>query len=128
MRTVARLLLALAALTLAAGGTAHAIAFRGAVRAVDGSALPAFFAGAFKGLWLSDSATLFAQALTFALIVARPGLAARPLILILALAPLASAAMIYMTMGRFFAGHLLLLASVAALLGGALHHGTPGAA
>lgn len=117
----ARLLLAFAALCLAAGSAAHAVAFPKAAPVIDGSNLPAFFAGAFKGLWLSDSASLFALALAFAFIATQPSSAARPLILLLALAPLASAALIYTTMGSFYAGHLLLLASAAALLGGALH-------
>jgi hypothetical protein len=121
MRAATRILLAFAALCLAAGGATHAVAFPKAAMVIDGSNLSAFFASAFKGLWLSDSASLFASALAFGFIAARPGSAARPLILLLALAPLASAAMIYATMGNFFAGHLLLLASAAALLGGALH-------
>ena len=119
--TRARALLAFTALCLAAGSAAHAVAFPGAAPVIDGSNLPAFFTGAFKGLWLSDSATLFALALAFAFIATQPSSATRLLIVLLALAPLASAALIYMTMGSFYAGHLLLLASAAALLGGALH-------
>jgi hypothetical protein len=40
---------------------------------------------------------------------------------LLALAPLAYATAIFATMGNFFAGHLMLLAGIAALIGGALH-------
>ena len=121
MRTATRSLLSLAALVLAAGGGTHLLAFPGAARAVGGSNLPAFFAATFRALWLGDSATLFAQALAFGALAARPGLAARPLILVLALGPLANAVAIYITMGGFFAGHLLLLAGATALLAGALH-------
>jgi len=117
----ARLLLAFAALCLAAGSAAHAVAFPRAAPVIDRSNLPAFFAGVFKGLWLSDSASLFTLALAFGFIAIQRRSATRPLILLLALAPLASAVLIYMTMGGFYAGHLLMLASAAALLGGALH-------
>jgi hypothetical protein len=57
MRAATRFLLAFAALCLAAGGAAHAVAFPKAAQVIDGSNLPAFFASAFKGLWLSDSAS-----------------------------------------------------------------------
>jgi hypothetical protein len=44
---------------------------------------------------------------------------------LLALAPLAFATAIFATMGNFFAGHLMLLAGTAALIGGALHRYAP---
>ena len=120
VRPVSRFLFAFSALCLAAGSTVHAVAFPKAAGVVSRSNLPSFFASAFKGLWLSDSASLFALALVFGFIATRPHSATRLLAVLLGLVPLASAVSIYSTMGNFFAGHVLLLASGAALLGGAL--------
>jgi hypothetical protein len=86
---------------------------------------PGFFGATFKGLWLSESASLFCLALVFGVIVAKPCVAARRLVLVLALAPLACAVLIYATVGSFFAAHLLLFASAAALVGGTLHGEAP---
>jgi hypothetical protein len=52
-------------------------------------------------------------------------MASRSLVVLLALAPLAFATAIFATMGNFFAGHLMLLAGTAALIGGALHRYAP---
>jgi hypothetical protein len=121
MRFVARLLLAFSSLCLASGGVVHALAFPKAATVAEHSALPAFFSAAFNGLWLNDSVASVALALAFGSIAAFPGMASRSLVLLLALAPLAFATAIFATMGNFFAGHLMLLAGTAALIGGALH-------
>jgi hypothetical protein len=117
--TVSRLSLAVSALIMAAGGIAHGLAFMNASNVVAHSDLKPFFAAAFKGLWLADSATSIVMAVVFAALAAQPGLATRPLIAILALVPLASAIVIYATMGAFFAGHIMLAAGAAALAGAA---------
>jgi hypothetical protein len=121
MRVASRLFLALGSLCLAAGGAIHALAFPKAATVAEHSTLPAFFSAAFKGLWLSDSVSSVALALAFGSIAANPRMASRSLIVLLALAPLAYATAIFATMGNFFAGHLMLLAGIAALIGGALH-------
>jgi hypothetical protein len=121
MRFAPRLLLAFSSLCLAFGGAVHALAFPKAAIVADHSTLPAFFSAAFKGLWLSDSITSVALALAFGSIAAFPRMASRSLVVLLALAPIAFATAIFATMGNFFAGHLMLLAGTAALIGGALH-------
>ncbi len=114
MRFSPRLLLAFSSLCLAAGGAVHALAFPKAAMVAEHSTLPAFFTAAFKGLWLSDSASCVALAIAFGSIAACPRIASRSLIVLLALAPLAFAGVIFATMGNFFAGHLMLLAGVVA--------------
>jgi uncharacterized membrane protein YdbT with pleckstrin-like domain len=120
MRTPARVLLALSALCLAAGGVVHSMAYPKAAVVVDHSTLAAFFAAAFKGLWLCDSANSLWLAIVLGAIAAWPRVAARALVVILGLGPVANALAIYATMGNFFAGYLMLLSGVLALLGGAL--------
>ena len=120
VRAATTVLLGFVAVCLAAGGVLHGLAFLKAAQVIDRSNLPAFFAGTFKGLWLSESASLLGLGLVFGVIAAQPAFAARRLILLLALTPLACAAFIYTTVGSFFAGHLLSLAGAAALLGGIL--------
>jgi hypothetical protein len=125
VRFAPRLLLAFSSLCLAAGGAVHALAFPKAATMAEHSTLPAFFSAAFKGLWLSNSVASVALALAFGSIAAFPGMASRSLVVLLALAPLAFATAIFATMGNFFAGHLMLLAGTAALIGGALHRYAP---
>lgn len=111
-----RLSLAFSALLLGAGGVVHALSFPKA-GAVAAHGLNMFYAAAFNGLWLSDSATSIVLALAFASLALRPQWAATQLVAILSFAPIGSAIAIYWTMGMFFAGHLMLAAGVAALLG-----------
>lgn len=99
----------------------HTMAYPKATAVLDDSTLAAFFAAAFKGLWLGDSVYLLWLALVLSTIAAWPRLASRALVLILALGPLASAVALYATMGNFFAAHLLLLAGALALVGGAVY-------
>jgi hypothetical protein len=120
VRTPARVLLALSALCLAAGGVAHGMAYPKAAVVVDHSSLAAFFAAAFKGLWLCDSANSLWLALVLGVISAWPRVAARALVVILALGPVANALAIYWSLGNFFAGHLMLLSGALTLVGGAL--------
>ncbi|MBI3678522.1 MAG: hypothetical protein HY243_18085 [Proteobacteria bacterium] len=117
MQVASRILFAFSALCLAPGAVVHAAAYPKAAVVIDGSNLPARFAAIFKGLWLGDCATVFGVALAFALIAIWPRLASKPLIVLLALLPVASAAAIYATVGNFLPGHLLLVAGGAALLG-----------
>jgi hypothetical protein len=115
--TVSRLSLAVSALILAAGGIVHGLHFTNASNVVAHSDLKPFFATAFNALWLADSATSIVMAIVFAALAAQPGWATRPLVAILALVPIASAIVIYATMGAFFAGHEMLAAGAAALVG-----------
>lgn len=114
---IPRLLLALSSLILALGGLAHARAFRGAAAAIRNAHLASSLYGKdFLTLWLADSTTLLAVAALFAMIAARPGAASRALVIVIALIPAATAILIYVFVGNFYAGHLLLGASVASIL------------
>jgi len=96
----------------------HAAAFPKAQVAIDGTNLPHFYAGSSKALWLADSATLFILAVIFGLIAARPSVASRPLVILVALIPAATAILIYTFLGGFIAGHILVAIAILALLAG----------
>lgn len=121
MRAASRALFAFSALCLAAGGCLHALGFSKASGVVSQSNLAALFAAAFRGLWLSNSATMLGLALVFGFIALRPHAATKPLTILLGLVPLACAVTIYSMMGSFFGGHVFALAGAAAILGGALN-------
>jgi hypothetical protein len=115
---MARYFLAFSSLILGAGGLMHAAAFNRAAAAVASASLPPFFANSFKALWLIDSATQLILAALLAAIAARPAVATRPVVLLLAFIPAATAGLIYRFVGSFFAGHLLAAAAAGILLGG----------
>ena len=121
MHFASRLLLAFSATCLAGGALVHALAFPKAAVIADHSTLSTFYSGAFKGLWICDSLTSIGLALAFGAIAAYPSIAARPLVILLALPPLAFAAALFATLGNFFPGYLMLLAGAAAFTGGLLH-------
>jgi len=113
-----RLLLGFSSLVLALGALVHAAAFAKALAAVGRSNLAPFFGTCLKALWLADSTTCLILAATFGLIAARPAAATRPLVLLLALIPTATAVLIYTFLGAFFAGHFLLVPAAAAFIAG----------
>ena len=113
-----RLLLAVSAILLAFGGIMHARAFGGTVAAVAASNLPTFYAKSLKALWLIDSATLLTLSVIFGLIASRPYMARRPVILLLAVVPGATAYFLYRFLGNFLPAHMLVAAAVTAALGG----------
>ncbi len=119
-----RFLLALSSIISALGGAMHAAAFRKALVAIDVSNLPRFYGGSSKGLWLADSATLFILAVIFALIAARPSVASRPLVMLVALIPAATSIMIYTFLGGFIAGHILLAIALLAIAAGSQFPGS----
>jgi hypothetical protein len=117
-----RYLLAAAALLLLAGAAMHAIPFPKVAPMFD-SALPSvFLVGASKALWLANSSNLAVLGLVFALLAARPQFGSPWLTALLAIAPLASAAWIYVFVGAFYALYLLLVAAALALSSAALAH------
>jgi hypothetical protein len=83
--------------------------------------MPKFFAAAFRGLWLGDALSSLALALVFAAVSLLPRLSSRPLIMLIAVGPIAVAIAIFVTMGNFYAGYLTMLAGLAALSGAVLH-------
>jgi hypothetical protein len=124
VKTLPRFLLAFASITLLLGGVIHASAFHKAASALAAVDLPSFYANSFKALWLIDSATLIALAIVFGIITARPLMATRWTVVLLALIPAATAVLIYTFVGRFFPAHMLAVASVAAVLGGLRYPGS----
>lgn len=113
-----RFLLAASSLLAAVGGAAHAAPFNHALAAIAAANLRPFYSNSFKALWLGDSTTLFILAAVFALTAARPSVATRHVVLLLALIPAAVAVLIYTFLGGFFAGHLLLTIAALAFIAG----------
>ncbi len=112
-----RLLFGSASLLSALGGLAHAAAYGKAATFVAASNLPRFYAGCCKGLWLADSTTLFILAALFGFLAVQPAAATRSVIMLVSLIPAATAIVLYIFLGNFFAGHLLLLIAVLGFLG-----------
>jgi hypothetical protein len=116
--TVSRLLMAAAAAIFAFGGAMHWLAFSNkASRAIEGSNLGGFLGKEMKVLWLADSTTLMALALLFGFIATQPRIAAKPMIILLALIPAATTALLYTFLGPFYAAHLLLAATLMVIAG-----------
>jgi hypothetical protein len=113
-----RFLLAFSSLLSAAGGALHAAAFGKALPAISASNLPRVYGGSSKALWLADSAVLFIVAAVFGLIAIRPSTATRPIVMLVALIPAATAVLIYTFLGNFFAGHILVAIAALALFAG----------
>ena len=116
-----RALLAGAAAIFAGGGLLHAVAyFSKAHLLIEGASVKAFFGNELKVLWLADSTTLAGVALILGFLSLRPASVSRALLLLLALVPGATTALLYAYLGPFYAAHLLLLGTamvvIAALL------------
>ncbi len=113
-----RFLLAFSSFLLVVGAVMHAVAFRMTLTAVAKSDIPAFFGNSLKALWLGDSATLLIVAVLFCLFAIRPSTATRLVVLLVSLVPAATAVLLYIFLGNFFAGHLLIVTSAVAFLAG----------
>lgn len=109
---ISKILLVMAALVLAVGGVMHARAFAGTDAAVAASNLPAFYGNSLKALWLADSAILLILAALYGVVAVRPALASRTVVVLTALIPAATAACLYVFLGKFFAAHMLMGAGV----------------
>jgi hypothetical protein len=121
MYRTSRILLALAALLMAVGGTMHALAFFAKVSAqISAAKLSPFLEGAFKGLWLIDSSTMLCMALIFGWLAVRPFAATRAVIAMLGLIPLGTGLLLYIYLGNFFAAHIMMATTVSAWLAAAL--------
>lgn len=120
MRT-ARFLLALASLLFLAGAVLHAVTIKRTLSAIDrASNLTPFLAKSFKMLWIADSTTMFILALVFGLIAVQPSAASRPVVVLLGVVYATMAVLVYLFLGDFFAGHILLAGATAVLIGGLL--------
>jgi hypothetical protein len=118
MKFLGRLLIAFSAILLAIGAWIHTSAFNKMSAAVAKSDLIPFAAKSLRILWLEDSVVLLVLAIAFAVIAARPSTATKWVIVLMALIPAATAALVYYFVGTFIAGHILLAAAIAAILGG----------
>jgi hypothetical protein len=106
-----------AALVLATGAVMHASAFQKIQEALFVSNLTPFAADSLKVLWLADSATCLLIAAFFGCLAANPSSASHIAALLVALIPAATAVMIYIFIGSFIGGHLLLAAAITAIIG-----------
>ena len=120
VKPFARVLLLVAAALLLIGGVLHAAAFGGAVSVLSAVSMPPFYSGSFKGLWLIDSATLVCLAILFGFIAVRPGSVTRWVLVLAALIPAATAALIYTFVGPFFPVYMLAAATLAVLAAGVI--------
>jgi hypothetical protein len=124
---ISRALLATAALIFAIGGVLHAIAyFSKASFVIESASVKAFFGRELKVLWLADSTTLIALAMIFGVLSLKPTSVSRPVLLLLALVPGATTALLYGFLGPFYAAHLLLLATVMVCVAGLTLNTQPG--
>jgi hypothetical protein len=120
-RRTPRLLLAVSAAIFAFGGVMHTTAYVAKASAsINAANVPPFLGAELKVLWLADSTTLLALAFLFAFIAVKPTSATRTIVVLLALIPTATAMLLYIFLGPFYAGHLLMAASVMAVIAGLL--------
>ena len=120
MKLLSRILFGVSALLLATGAHFHTRAFGKTAAAVGDSNLPAFLGNGLKVLWLQDSVVTNVLAIVFAIVAINPKAAPRWIIIVLALAPIMTAAFVYYFIGNFYGGHLFLIAGIAAILGALL--------
>jgi hypothetical protein len=117
MKTLSRILLFLSAFLFAFGAWIHTSAFGKVSAAVAKSDLVDFFGKGFKTIWLMDSSVQVILAIVFAFVAIRPNAATKPIVVLIALIPLATAIFAYYFIGNFIAGHLFLVGSLAAIFG-----------
>jgi hypothetical protein len=110
-------LLALAAITLAAGAVMHFSAFSRIDAAVASSDLAAFAGNGLRTLWIADSATSLLVAITLGLFVVRPANGSRAIVALLAFIPGVTAILIYYFIGNFIGGHIEMAAALFAVAG-----------
>jgi hypothetical protein len=123
MKVLSRILLGFSAVLFAFGAYIHTSAFGRMSDAVAKSDLPPFFGNGFRTLWLMDSSVQIALALLFAVVAIKSNATTRPIVVLIALVPLATAVFIYHFIGNFIGGHLFLAGSLAAILGALLKPG-----
>jgi hypothetical protein len=124
MKLLGRILLAFSAILLAVGAWIHTAGFDRMSAGVAKSDLNPFLGRGFKVLWFQDSTIAIVLAIVFAVVAIRPAAASKPLIVLLAIVPVITAALTYYFIGNFFGGHIFLVAGVAAILGRLLYPAT----
>ncbi len=121
--TLARTLLAVAALILIGSALLHASAYGRVDAGVAASGLPPLLGNVYRALWVADSTTAAAVGVVSALLAVRPSLARPVIVLVLALIPAATAVCIYHFLGAFPPGHLMITAAVLMVLAAVLPQG-----
>ena len=121
MKLFGRILLAFSAIVLAIGAWIHTAGFDRMSAGVAKSDLNPFLGRGLKVFWLQDSTIAIVLSIVFAFVAIRPAAASKPLIFLLALVPVITAALTYYFIGNFFGGHIFLAAGVAAILGRLLY-------
>jgi hypothetical protein len=118
---IPRLLLAASAAIFAFGAAMHAVAYVAKAQpSISGANLAPFMVSELKVLWLADSTTLMALALVLGLIAAKPASASKAVIMLLAIVPAAITVLLYVFLGPFYPGHMLLAASAMVFVAGVL--------
>jgi len=115
--SLVRALFITAALVLAIGAIMHASAFQKIQEALSISNLSPFPAESLKVLWLADSATCLSVAAFFGSLAVDSASANHFAALVVALIPAATAVLLYIFIGSFIGGHLLLAATLSAIVG-----------
>src|SRR5277367_2189661 len=121
MSRAPKVLLIFSSVLLALGAVMHASAFHKTDAAVAASNLAPFFGNSLRALWLADATTLWAVAALYALSAFKPSLSSRAVIWLTSFIPAATAFMLYVFLGAFFAGHLLMLAALTACIAGIMY-------
>jgi hypothetical protein len=124
MKLLGRILLAFSAILLAVGAWIHTAGFDRMSAGLAKSDLNPFLGRGFKVFWLQDSTIAIVLAIVFAVVAIRPAAASKPVIVLLAIVPVITAALTYHFIGNFFGGHIFLVAGVAAILGRLLYPAT----
>jgi hypothetical protein len=117
MKVVSRILLGFSAIIFLFGAWIHTSAFGRMSAGVAKSDLPAFLGNGFRTLWLQDSVIQIVFAILFAFVAIRPSAATKPIVVLIALIPLTTAAFIYHFIGNFIGGHIFLAGGLAAIVG-----------
>ena len=115
---IKRFFLTLSALVLVVGALMHAAAFNKVSSAIASSDIASFGGNSLKVLWLADSVTALLLGAVFGIAAARPSALTNWIVLLLSMIPAATAVLIYIFVGNFIGGHIMLAAAAAAFIGG----------
>src|SRR5882724_1931377 len=124
MKLLGRILLAFSAIVLAVGAWIHTAGFNRMSAGLTKSDLNPFLGRGFKVLWLQDSTIAIVLAIVFGVVAIQPAAASKPVIVLLTIVPVITAALTYYFIGNFFGGHIFLVAGIAAILGRLLYPAT----
>jgi hypothetical protein len=128
MSNTPRIWFSITALCLAAGTAVHTAAFPRAASLIGEAHLPGHLPAVLKGLWLGNSVMVLGLAAFFGCLAVQPGMVARPIAVLMTVMMFILAGLVYVFVGNFPPGHILLLAGVAAAAGCITQEDRPGLA